>query len=119
MGGRPADFSTRLIHPNTIDLKQFKKLKAFKAATHKKALIGSFNAPDQLRQTLLRDLMSQVRKLKARRPAGPSDKLEQAAKITNLIRTHHRHNITPELFDAYSDHFLPPSRRSQTPKTTP
>ena len=36
-------FSSRPIDPNKIDLKQQRKLKGFKAATYKKALVGSFS----------------------------------------------------------------------------
>src|ERR1700730_17250796 len=56
-------FSSRPIDPNKIDLKQHKKLRSFKAATYKRALTGSFSTVDGLRQTLVRDLMRQVRLL--------------------------------------------------------
>ena len=57
---RPAllDFSSRPIDPNKIDLKQHRKLRAFKATTYSSALTGSFASIDELRATLLRDLMS-------------------------------------------------------------
>src|ERR1035438_9622040 len=65
--GKPAllYFSSRPIDPNKIDLKQHKKLRSFKAATYKLALAGCFSSVDGLRQTLLRDLMRQVRELRA------------------------------------------------------
>src|SRR5579864_3706258 len=65
--GKPAllYFSSRPIDPNKIDLKQHRKLKVFKSATYKKALTGSFAGADELQQKLLRDLMHQVRELKA------------------------------------------------------
>ncbi|HEV2292262.1 MAG TPA: hypothetical protein VGR35_00305 [Tepidisphaeraceae bacterium] len=59
-------FSKRPIDPNKIDLKQMKKLKAFKDETYQKALVGGFTSPDELRQTLLRDLTRQVREMKAK-----------------------------------------------------
>jgi hypothetical protein len=119
--GKPAllYFSSRPIDPNKIDLKQHRKLKRFKEATYKKALTGSFSQIDELRQTLLRDLMSQVRKLKPSRPSGASGKLDQAEKITNLIRIHQQHNITPEVFKTYRDEFLGPRRRSNAQTTDP
>jgi hypothetical protein len=119
--GKPAllYFSSRPIDPNKIDLKQHRQLRRFKDATYKKALIGSFSQVDELRQTLLRDLMSQVRKLKPSRPSGASGKLDQAEKITNLIRIHQQHNITPEVFKTYRDEFLGPRRRSNAQTTDP
>ncbi|MGB8495484.1 MAG: hypothetical protein WCE53_13875, partial [Candidatus Acidiferrum sp.] len=50
--------TSRIAH-NKIDLKQHKKLRAFKQVTYKKALTGSFSTVDGLRQTLLRDLLRQ------------------------------------------------------------
>jgi Domain of unknown function (DUF4062) len=98
-------FSSRPIDPNKIDLKQHKKLKRFKDATYKKALTGGFNGVDELRQTLLRGLMRQVRELKARRPSSRRGKLDQAFKITDLIRTLRGHNITPEEYQRYGEVF--------------
>src|SRR5438445_8282978 len=72
--GKPAllYFSSRPIDPNKIDLRQHKRLRSFKQATYKKALTGGFNGVDELRQMLLRDLMRQVRELKARKPSRRS-----------------------------------------------
>jgi hypothetical protein len=113
--GRPAllYFSSRPIDPNRIDLKQHRKLKSFKDATYKKALTGGFSRVDELRQTLLRDLMTQVRELNANRPSRSSAKLDQVSKITDLILTHRRNKITPEEFLAYREEFLGPGRRSK------
>ncbi len=96
--GKPAllYFSSRAIDPNKIDLKQYKKLKSFKAATYKKALTGHFSRVDGLRQTILRDLMHQVRQLRPSQASGRSGKLDQAFKITDLIRIQRKHNITLE-----------------------
>src|SRR5712675_2290467 len=70
--GKPAllYFSSRPIDPNKIDLKQHRKLRSFKSATYKKALVGSISGIDELRQTLLRDLVRQVRELKCRVPSS-------------------------------------------------
>jgi hypothetical protein len=83
-GGKPAMlyFSSRPIDPNRIDLKQFRKLKTFKAATYEEALAGGFSSVDGLRQTLLRDLIRLVRKMKPSRPPGRGGKLDQASRIT-------------------------------------
>jgi hypothetical protein len=119
--GKPAllYFSSRPIDPNKIDLKQHKKLRSFKDATYKKALIGGFSSVDELRQTLLRDLMSQVRELNPSRPSRRGAKLEQASKITDLILTHRRNKITPEEFRVYSEALFGPRRRSTAETTDP
>jgi hypothetical protein len=103
--GKPAllYFSSRPIDPNKIDLKQHQKLRNFKDATYKKALTGRFSGLDELRQTLLRDLMRQVRTLKARQPSRRNGKIEQAFEITDLIRIHRLHKITPEEYQKYRD----------------
>jgi uncharacterized protein DUF4062 len=54
-------FSNRPIDPNRIDLKQHKRLKGFQAVTYMKALVGSFASPDELKATIGRDLLAQVR----------------------------------------------------------
>jgi hypothetical protein len=109
-------FSSRPIDPNKIDMKQHKKLKAFKSATYKKALVGSFSRLEELRQTLIRDLTAQVRKIK---PKRLPPKLEEAAQITELIRTHRKHKITPEEFKAYRDEIIGLKRRSKAQTTDP
>jgi hypothetical protein len=119
--GKPAllYFSSRPIDPNKIDLKQHKKLKSFKAATYKKALTGGFSRVDELRQTLLRDLMSQVRELNASRPSRRTAKLDQASEITKLMLTHRRNKISSEEFEAYREALLGPRRRSNAELTDP
>ena len=119
--GKPAllYFSSRPIDPNKIDLKQHKKLRSFKDCTYQKALTGGFSSVDELRQTLLRDLMSQVRELNASRPSRRGAKLDQASKITDLILTHRRNKITPEEFHVYCEELLGPRRRSTAETTDP
>jgi hypothetical protein len=112
-------FSRRPIDPNAINLIQQKKLRSFKSATYKNALTGGFTGLDDLRQTLIRDLLNQVRKLKSATPATRINKLDQALKLTELIVAHKKHNITPELFDKYRDDLLKPRRRSKTQTTDP
>ena len=106
--GKPAllYFSRRPIDPNKIDLRQHKKLRSFKAATHKKALVGSFASLDDLRQALMRNLLDQVRTLKVRKRAARISKIDQALKLTDLIVAHKRHRITPEQFEKYRQQIL-------------
>jgi hypothetical protein len=111
-------FSSRLIDPNKIDSKQHRKLRAFKAATYNKALTGTFATLDELRQVLLRDLTRQVPQLRAGRLTR-GGKLQQAFRLTELIRLHKQNNITPEEFERYSDDFLRPRRRSKAATTDP
>ena len=96
-------FSTRPIDPSKVDPRQHKKLKSFKEATYKAALVGGFSRIDELRQTVLRDLMSEMRRLNQGKRSRHSNRLEQAAMITELIRTHQQHNIPYELFIKYRD----------------
>jgi hypothetical protein len=119
--GKPAllYFSRRPIDPNKIDLRQHRKLRGFKAATYRKALTGSFSGVDELRQTLVRDLVHQVRELKATRPSSRGGKLDQAVQITELIRMHQELNITPEVYKAYRDEFIGARRRSNAQTTDP
>jgi hypothetical protein len=112
-------FSRRPIDPNAINLTQQKKLRSFKATTYKNALTGGFTGLDDLRQTLTRDLLSQVRKLKPTTSQPRKNKLDQALKLTELIVAHKKHNITPELFAKYRDDLLKPRRRSKAQTTDP
>lgn len=119
--GKPAllYFSSRPIDPNKIDLKQHKKLKSFKDSTYKKAFTGRFSGVDELRQTLLRDLVREVRNQKANRPSRRRGKLSQAFEITKLIRFQRRHNITPEEYEKYRDEVLGLRPRSSVGTTDP
>ena len=76
--GKPAMLylSNRPIEPSRIDLTQLEKLRDFKEVTYKTALVGGFSRVDELRNAILRDLMSQVRKLKSRRPSSSNAKLD-------------------------------------------
>jgi hypothetical protein len=109
-------FSRRPIDPFKINLTQQRKLRTFKSNTYKTALTGGFTAVEDLRQTLSRDLLSQIRKL---RGTTSKPRTEQAEKITELILTHKKHKITPELFDKYRTEFLTSMRRSKAQKTDP
>lgn len=111
-------FSSRPIDPNKIDLMQNRKLRSFKATTYKKALTGGFNSVDSLQQTLLRDLVRQVRQLKVRKPIK-SGKLDQAFAITELYRTHRKHKISPDKFQKFRDEVLGLSRKSRATTIDP
>jgi hypothetical protein len=56
--GKPAMlyFSSRPVNPNRIDLAQSRRLRKFKDATYRTALVGGFTSADELKGTLLRDL---------------------------------------------------------------
>lgn len=109
-------FSRRPIDPNTINLKQQQKLQAFKAATYKNALTGGFNGLDDLRENLMRDLFSQVRKMKPVK--GRSTKLDRVQKLTEIIITHQKHNITLEDINKYEG-FLNRRKRANALTTDP
>jgi hypothetical protein len=111
-------FSSRPIDPNKIDLKQHRNLRSFKSSTYKKALVGSFSGISELQRTLLRDLVRQVRELKPSAPSR-SDKLEEAAKLTELILTHRRHKIAPEEFHKFKAELLGLRHRSAAGATDP
>lgn len=119
--GRPAMlyFSSRPVDPNRLDLKQYRKLRAFKDATYKKALTGEFQGGDELRQALLRDLMRQVRELKASKPSNRGGKIEQASRLTDLILIHKRNRIPPEEYERYRDEIFGLRRRSRAETSDP
>ena len=122
--GKPAMlyFSHRPIDPNRIDLKQHKKLREFEAETLKTALVGSFTGLDDLRHTLLRHLLSEVRQLAParRRTKHIEKKLDEAKKLNEIIHFHQQHNITPEQYDSYRELLgLKPSRRSRGESDNP
>ncbi|MGA7384630.1 MAG: hypothetical protein WBW81_08085 [Methylocella sp.] len=95
-------FSDRPTAPSGIDLKQLKKLKDFKATTYSQALVGSFCSVGELRTKLLRDLTGQVRTLPpVRRRLRRTEKLDEAQKVTELMRLHQQNDITPEQFESY------------------
>lgn len=100
-------FSNRPIDPSRINPKQHVKLRSFQTDTYSKALIGIFHSVDELRLTLLRHLMQQLRELKGcQRPRRPNVKLEQAIKVTDLMLLHRQHGISPGDFRTSRDEFL-------------
>lgn len=112
-------FSSRPINPNRIDMKQHRKLRKFKDETYTKALVGGFSDLEELKNTLNRDLLRQIRKLKAEEPHSQATELDQAFKLTELIRTHRQNNITPEDFQKYRDEIFGLKRRSDSVTSDP
>jgi hypothetical protein len=92
-------FSNRPVDPSRIDLKQHRKLKAFKGNTYKIALVGLFSSLEGLRETLIRDLTTEVRNMKPSRPKTRRSKLDQAQQLTEIIGLQKRLNITPEDYE--------------------
>jgi hypothetical protein len=90
-------FSKRPIDPGKIDLKQHRKLRAFKDETYRQALVGSFDSVNELRTTLLRDLTRQLRAMTANRPTARRSKLDEARQITEIISLQKRMNICLEV----------------------
>ena len=64
--GKPAMlyFSDRPVVPGSIDLEQQKKLRQFKEATYKRALVAHFSDEHQLRKLLIEHLTRLVREIK-------------------------------------------------------
>lgn len=113
--GKPAllYFSRRPVDPDAIDLGQHKKLRAFRQATQRRALTGTFTAVEQLKQTLVRDLLREVREMKAKNRSGRSRNLDEAYEVTQLIRLHRRHKIAPEEYRKYRDDVFAARRRTK------
>ena len=105
--GKPAMlyFSDRPIEPGRIDPRQHSKLKAFKAETYAKALVGTFASVEQLRKTLTDDLTKQVRALGIGGRRRTS-KLDAALKMTELLGQHQKLGITPETFATFRDQIM-------------
>lgn len=83
--GRPAMlyFSSRPIDPGKIDLEQ--RLREFKGDTFTEALCGGFRRLEDVKPMLLRDLTNRIRLMK---PRKRPDKIEQAQRLTELLRLH-------------------------------
>ena len=106
-------FSDRPISPSAINLEQFTKLSSFKAQTMQTALVGSFSSISDLKAQLIRDLNSQVRALQVSRRKPRLNRLERAARMTELIVMQKQHDITPEEFRAFEQSLAGPQRRTQ------
>jgi hypothetical protein len=74
---------------------------------------------DELRQTLLRDLVRTVRELKASAPSRRVTKLEKASKVTELLLTHKKYKITPAEYQQFHDDLLGVKKRSKAATTDP
>jgi hypothetical protein len=112
-------FSRRPVDPNKIDLKQHQRLRAFKEATYKTALVGDFTTVDGLRQTILRDLTRQVRDLRGGRRVA-TRKLDETRELAELLRLQRDADISPEDFQKFRDAvFGAPRRRSKAEVSDP
>jgi hypothetical protein len=112
-------FSSRPIDPGKIDLGQYKKLRAFKRSTYQTALTGAFRTVDELRQTLLLDLLRLVRALVSTPSSRRGGKLDEASKITDLMLLQRRNDITAEEYRWYRDVVLGLRPRSNAGTTDP
>ena len=110
--GKPAMlyFSRRKAQKNRIDPKQAAKLKKFKAATYKKALVGSFDSVADFKRVLIRDLTRRVRMLQPGK-AAHAGRIDRAREITELIKQHKKDGITIDEFKSY-DELLGMKKRS-------
>ena len=119
--GKPAllYFSSRPINPEKIDLKQQKKLRHFRDATYKSALVGGFASVGELRATILRDLTAQVRRMRTVGGRRAVDKLERASRLTELLLIHRENKITPEELQRFKGEILGPRARSRAETTDP
>lgn len=106
--GKPAllYFSKRLVSPDKIDPKQHMKLRQFRKATCKTALVGTFASIPNLRAKLLSDLTNHVRRMKIRGRRSPTDKLELASRLTDLLVTHRKNNITTEELNRFKSDIM-------------
>jgi len=82
-------WSTGPVDLSTIDVSQLDRLRDFKRSTYDHALTGNFASPDDLRYTLMRNLVLQVRELTAGRPRARRQP-PHAAAMTDLIASHQR-----------------------------
>jgi hypothetical protein len=71
-------FSKRPIDPDSIVLKQINRLRKFKENTLKVALVGQFASVDELRVTLHRDLLRQVRHMRKGKPRRSDGSIKDA-----------------------------------------
>lgn len=113
--GKPAllYFSKRAIPAKKINAAQQVKLKRFKKATYKKALVGDFSSAANLRSKLLHDLTLQFRTLLRKRGARDSDEsLDAAFKLTDLMRVHRDSGFSLQDFKKYRDNVIGPKRRA-------
>lgn len=112
-------FSSRPIDPNKIDLKQQRRLRQFKDATYKSALVGGFASTHELRNALLRDLTNQVRQMATGRRTGRDGKLEEVSRLAELMVSFRNNKITPEDLHKFRDDLLRPRPRTQPSTNDP
>ncbi|TPL19433.1 DUF4062 domain-containing protein [Mesorhizobium sp. B2-4-10] len=112
-------FSSRPVDPNKLDLKQQRLLRAFKTETYQNALVGSFQSVPELRALLLRDLSAQVRSLAVRKQSARVGKIDQAARLAELMVKFRQNDITPAQLREFGRELLRPGNRSRAQTTDP
>jgi hypothetical protein len=119
--GKPAllYFSDRPVAPSTLDPEQLTALAAFKQSTLEQPLVGTFDSVADLQGRLGRDLMAQMRAMKAKRPARRGTKVDQAFQLTQLMMLHKQHDISPSDFAAFQETLLGPRKRSSAQTSEP
>jgi hypothetical protein len=109
-------FSSRPIDPGKIDLEQHKRLREFKGDTYTEALCGGFNRLEDVKPMILRDLTAQVRRMK---PRKRPDKIDQAARLTELLRVQKQHGIPQEEYKEMRDNVMGKGKRAASQTTDP
>ncbi len=104
-------FSNRPIEPGKLDLEQHQKLREFKADTYTKSLCGGFNRLEDAKPMILRDMTAQMRLMKPRKRA---DKIDQAARLTELLRIQKLHGITQEEYKEMRENVMGKGERAET-----
>jgi hypothetical protein len=113
-------FSSRPVDPNTLDLKQQRKLRDFKNDTLSGALVGRFASTTELHRALMRDLTRQVYQMQSRRPSSrTSDRLDQASRLVELMVSFRRNKISPAELHQFRDDLLRPRSRSKAETLDP
>jgi len=77
-------FSERKTGRKRIDRKQQRRLKRFKTATYKTALVGTFRSIDELRNLLVRDLTRRVRTMSVAKKGGQRKRRSKKATAVSI-----------------------------------
>lgn len=112
-------FSNRPLDPSKLDLSEQRRLRSFKAATYKNALVGSFRSVGELRTLILRDLGAQLSSMVRRRRRSRAEKIEQAAQLADLMLKFRQNDITPEQLQAFGRSLLGPTSRTRAQTNDP
>lgn len=105
-------FSDRPVSPSAINVEQFAKLSNFKNETMKSALVGTFATLPDLKTTLSRNLHAQVQSMARGKSKQRLNRLDKAARMTEIMVMQKQHSITPEEFAAFEQSLGGPQRRT-------